>query len=160
MTPTSLVTVVLFGSVALSGCTSRFVRGEPTEAGRTSAIITKACPLGVPSTRIRIADTERGVDVFFSTSPSGVDDLRTRVRDQAKANGPNRHLGSGHEGRHTGYHGHGMQLWSMGELDVMAGDTPSGAQLTIVPRDPARRDEVRKLVIERVAQLEARGCHG
>jgi hypothetical protein len=141
------------------GCTSLFMSPGPTKAELESAQITKSCPLGVPSTRVRIADTAGGVDVFFSTSMSGVDDLRARVRDQAKANGPNRHVGAGHGGHHGGYHDHGLQLWSMGPVVTSVEDTPNGARLGIVPADPTRRPEVRKLVIERVAHLEAQGCH-
>jgi hypothetical protein len=151
--------VVICASLALAGCTSLFMRSEPSEADLKSAAILKSCPLGVPSTRVRIADTGAGVDLFFTTSMSGVDDLRRRVRDQAKANGPNRHLGAGHDGHHDGYHDHGLQLWSMGQLSTNVEDTPSGARLGIVPLDPKRRDEIRKLVIERVAYLEAQGCH-
>ena len=132
---------------------------SPSKAELESAQITKSCPLGVPSTRVRIADTPEGVDLFFSTSMSGVDELRARVRDQAKANGPHRHIGAGHDGKHTGYHDHGLQLWSMSAVRTTVEDTASGARLAIAPADPARRDEVRKVVIERVAHLEAQGCH-
>lgn len=145
--------------LATSGCTSLFVKSAPSEAELESAAITKACPLGVPSTRVRIAETHDGIDVYFSTSMSGVEELRTRVRDQAKANGPSRHVGAGHGGHHGGYHDHGLQLWSMGHVLTTVEDTRNGARLGIVPADPARRAEVRKVVAERVAHLEAQGCH-
>ena len=149
-----------FGLVVVaSGCTSLFMASPPSKAEVESAQITKSCPLGVPSTRVRIADTPGGVDLFFSTSMSGVDELRSRVRDQANANGPNRHVGAGHGGHHGGHHDHGLQLWSMGPLTTNVEDTPNGARLAVVPANPARRVEVRKLVIDRVAHLEAQGCH-
>ena len=153
--------MILGGALALSGCTSLFMHAKPkpTQAELDSAAILKACPLGVPSTRARVADTQDGVEVVFSTTMSGVDTLRSRVRDQARANGPKRHLGAGHDGRHGGYHDHGLQLWSMGNVNATVEDTPNGARLTIVPAEAWRRDEVRKLVIERVAHLEAQGCH-
>jgi hypothetical protein len=135
------------------------VKPAPSKAELESAEVTRACPLGVPSTRVRIADTAEGVDLYFSTSMSGVEELRHRVRNQAKANGPNRHAGSGHGGRHTGYHDHGLQLWSMGQVTTNVEDTPNGARLAVAAVDPARRAEVKKLVIERVAHLEAQGCH-
>lgn len=160
-TTSGFATLFFCASLALgnASCTSLFVRGQPDEAELRSAEVTKSCPLGVPSTRVRIADTTDGVDLFFTTSMSGVDDLRARVRDQAKANGPNRHVGRGHDGHHGGSHDHGLQLWSIGELRTTVEDLPSGARLSIVPADAARRAEVRKFVIERVAHLEARGCH-
>lgn len=151
-----VVTVV---SLAVGGCTSLFINSTPTEAELKSAAILKACPLGVASTRVRIADTPGGVDLYFSTSMSGVDELRTRVRDQAKANGPKRHVGAGHDGHHAGYHDHGLQLWSMGRVTTSVEDTPNGARLGVVPTVPNRRAEVRKLIIERVAHLESQGCH-
>ena len=145
--------------LAIGGCAALFAPSAPKEAELKSAAITKACPLGVPSTRVRVADTRDGVDVFFSTSMSGVDELRDRVRDQAKANGPKRHVGAGHGGQHGGYHDHGMQIWSMGNVSTTVEDTPNGAKLGIAAADPARREEVKKLVVERVAHLEAQGCH-
>jgi hypothetical protein len=152
--------VVAFLASGNAGCTSLFVSNPPVEAELSSAPVTKYCPLGVPSTRVRIADTRDGVDLFFSTSMSGVDELRTRVRNQAKANGPNRHVGQGHDGHHSGAHNHGLQLWSMGDLrTTTVEETPNGARVSVVPTDPGRRAEVRKLVIERVAHLEAQGCH-
>jgi hypothetical protein len=151
--------LVLCVALALGGCTSLFMRSEPSESELKSAAILRSCPLGVPSTRVRIADTDGGVDLVFSTTLSGVETLRSRVRDQAMANGPNRHVGAGHDGRHGGYHDHGLQLWSMGQLATTVEDTPNGARLAIAPLDPRRRTEVRTLVIERVAHLEAQGCH-
>lgn len=151
--------VVLTAAILGGGCTSLFVGGEPQEPELSAATITKSCPLGVPATRVRISDTQDGVDLLFSTTPSGVADLRRRVHDQARASGPNRHVGAGHDGRHGGYHDHGLQIWSMGPVRTSVEETPSGARLSIVPVDPARRAEVKKLVIDRVAHLEARGCH-
>lgn len=144
----------------LGACTSLFMGSRADDTELTSAqLTTKACPLGVPSTRVRIGDTPDGVALTFTTTMSGVEELRRRVHDQSKASGPNRHVGAGHEGRHGGYHDHGLQLWAMGELRTAVEDTPNGAKLTIVPVDARRRDEVKKLVIERVAHLESRGCH-
>ncbi len=151
--------ILLCAPVLLGGCTSLFVGSRADEPELSSAEITrKACPLGVPSTRIRVADTSGGVALGFSTTMSGVEDLRRRVRDQARASGPNRHVGAGHDGRHGGAHDHGLQLWSMGELKTAVADTPSGITLTIAPVDPQRRAEVKRLVVERVALLESRGC--
>lgn len=144
----------------LGACTSLFMGSRADEAELSSAeITTKACPLGVPSTRIHVADTADGVALSFSTTPSGVAELRRRVHDQSRASGPNRHQGAGHDGRHGGFHDHGLQLWSMGELRTDVVDTPSGARLAVAPADPARRAEVKKRAIERVALLESRGCH-
>lgn len=159
MKGTSFFSLLLCVPVAIGGCTSLFINSAPTEGELKSAAILKACPLGVPSTRVRMAETADGIDLYFSTSMSGVDELRARVRDQAKANGPERHAGAGHDGKHRGYHDHGLQLWSMGHVTTSIVDTPSGARLGIVPADPNRRDELRKSVIERVAHLESQGCH-
>lgn len=152
--------VVLFSvAIGAGGCTALFMKPAPSEAELQSAAITKACPLGVPSTRVKLAESADGIDVYFSTSMSGVEELRRRVRDQARANAPNRHAGEGHDGYHGGYHDHGLQLWSMGRLLTNVEDLPNGARLGIIAADPNRRAEVRKLVIERVAYLESQGCH-
>src|SRR5687767_1838586 len=105
------VVLLLSASLLLGGCHALSTR-EPTPAERESAAILKACPLGVPSTHVRTADRPEGTEVTFSTSMPEVNNLRLRVRDQAKANGPKRHSGAGHDGRHGGYHDHGLQLWS------------------------------------------------
>lgn len=152
----ALAAVLAFVAGACGGAPA----APPKEPFVSSAEVTRSCPLGVPSTRIRIADTPGGVDVAFATSSvSSVDELRRRVHDQARANGPNRHLGEGHRGRHAGAHDHGLQLWSMGELRTSVADTPGGATLSIAPADPSRAPDVRRRVIQRVALLESRGCH-
>ena len=152
--------VVLCAPLLLGACTSLLMGSRADETGLSSAeITTKACPLGVPSTRIHVADTSDGVSLAFTTTPSGVVELRRRVHDQARASGPNRHQGAGHDGRHGGFHDHGLRLWSMGELRASVEDAPAGAKLAIAPVDPARRADVKKRVIERVALLESRGCH-
>jgi hypothetical protein len=161
MSLTSVRIVVVAALITASaGCTSLFMGGSHhDDAALTSATLTKACPLGVPATRVRIADTPSGVDLLFATTnASSVDDLRRRVHDQARAHGPNRRRGSGHDGRHGGYHDHGLQLWSMGPVETQVEETASGARLSVAPVDPGRRDEVRKLVVECVAHLEAQGC--
>jgi hypothetical protein len=155
----SFTALLLCVPLAIGGCTSLFVKSAPTEAELKSAAILRSCPLGVPSTRIRVADTAGGIDLLFSTSMSGVDELRARVRDQARANGPSRHVGAGHDGHHRGYHDHGLQLWSMGHVTTTVEDTPNGARLGLAAVDPRRRGELHNLVIERVAHLESQGCH-
>ena len=152
--------VVLCAPLLLGACTSLMMGSRADEAEVSSAeITTKACPLGGPATRIHVADTSDGVSLSFTTTPSGVVELRRRVHDQARASGPNRHQGAGHAGRHAGVHDHGLQLWSMGELRASVEDAPARARLAIAPLDPGRRADVKKRVIERVALLESRGCH-
>jgi hypothetical protein len=143
--------------VVLTGCTSLALGGaEPTSLH--SATIVAACPLGVPSTRLQVAEAKDGIHVFFTTRMSNVDDLRARVRDQAKVNGPDRHHGRGHFGEHEGAKNHGLRLWMLGPVTTTVEDTPAGARLTVIPADPARRDEVRNALIRRVAEIEAAGC--
>lgn len=131
--------------VASSGCTSLLVRGEPTAAPElTSATVTRACPLGVPETRVRVADTRDGVDLLFETSPQRVDDVRRRLNEEVA--------------NRADAQDDGLRLRSLGEIRASSSPTSSGARLSLAPTDAARRDELRKRVIERVAELEARGC--
>jgi hypothetical protein len=143
--------------VILASCVSGAPPAGP--ATPTFATITR-CPLGVPGTRIRIADNAAGIDVFFVTSDAErVEELRARVRSQVERHGPDEHAGLGHHGSwHRMGHDHGMRLWSMPPMRVEAFDIDGGARLAIAPVDPARRDELRAEVIRRVAKIEAAGC--
>jgi hypothetical protein len=145
------------GLVVLTGCTSlALAGGDPTSL--RSATLVEACPLGVPGTRLQVAEAKDGIYVFFTTRMSSVDDIRLRARDQAKVNGPDRHLGRGHFGEHKGARNHGLRLWALGKVATEVVDTPSGARMSIIPADPARRDEVRAAVTRRVAEIESAGC--
>ena len=120
-----------------------------------------ACPLGVADTRIRVDETEYGLDLLFTTArPSLVDELRMRVRDQTTPNGPGRHAGHGHDGEHSSGHDHGLRLWAVGDVRTAVTDMPAGARISIVALDPQRKREVRETVVKRVARLEAKGCPG
>lgn len=142
----------------LAGCTSLAI-GAADRASLKPATLVESCPLGVPWTTIHVTETSKGIELDFSTSwPPNVDQLRRRVRDQARAYGPNRHLGSGHDGEHHGPRDHGLRLWTMGELVTRVDDTPTGAKLAIAPADAARRVEVRDAIARRVARLKDAGC--
>jgi hypothetical protein len=142
----------------LAGCTLLAI-GAADRSSLQPATLVERCPLGVPWTTIHVDETSEGVELDFSTSwPPNVDQLRRRVRDQTRAYGPNRQLGSGHDGEHHGPRDHGLRLWTMGELVTRVEDTPTGAKLTIAPADAARRDEVRDAVTRRVARLKDAGC--
>jgi hypothetical protein len=151
--------------LVLTGCTSLAMGGADTTSLR-SATLVEACPLGVPSTRLQVADAPDGVYVLLATRMSNVDEIRLRARDQARAYGPDRHLGRGHFGEHKGPRNHGLRLWTLGPIKTSVENTPSGARLLIVPVDPkdrervdpGRRDEIRAAVIRRVAEIEASGC--
>jgi len=143
--------------VVLTGCTSLALSGAD-QTSLHSATLVEACPLGVPGTRLNVAEAKDGIHVFFTTRMSNVDEVRLRARDQAKSNGPNRHAGRGHFGEHKGARNHGLRLWTLGKMKTEVIDTPSGARLTIIPADPARREDVRAAVTRRVAEIEAAGC--
>ncbi len=148
----SLFVLLLFGCGGLA-------TGAADRGSLVSATLVEACPLGVPWTRLDKRVTDRGIDVIFtSVEPSRVPELRERVRDQAHAYGPHRHAGPGHEGTHEGPRDHGLRLWSMGDIVTEVDDTAAGATIAIAPVDPARRDELRKLVAERVNELASSGC--
>ena len=74
----------------ISGCAS-FAFGASDRSALKSA----------PSSnmfRVRVTDTNDGVELTSTTTPSKVKKVRPRVRDQARVNGPNRHLGQDHDG--------------------------------------------------------------
>ena len=118
----------------------------------------KACPLGVPETRIDVEDAPDGVDAVFKTSSEHVNDLRHRVRDQAAIHGPDAHLGTGHGGVHGTGQGHGMRLWDMPAREASAVDIDGGARLHVVASDAAHVAELRARVRERVATLDSHDC--
>jgi hypothetical protein len=143
--------------VLLSGCASLALGGADRSALR-SATLVEECPLGVPWTQVRLEDAGDDIELIFKTTSSRVDELRRRVRDQARASGPNSHLGPGHDGEHGGPRDHGLRLWAMGPVKTHVADTPNGAKLAVAPVDPSRRAELRDLLAQRVAHLEATDC--
>lgn len=144
--------------LVLAGC-SPLALGAADRGSLESATLVEVCPLGVPWTRVSTAANDAGIDVVFTNvEASRVDELRQRVRDQARAYGPGHHQGPGHEGGHNGPENHGLRLWSMGEIATTVSDTAGGATITVVPADPTRRDEVRRLVAKRVDELTSNGC--
>lgn len=120
--------------------------------------IVRACPLGVPETRVDVEDMPDGVDVVFKTGAAHVKELRERVRDQAAIHGPEAHAGSGHGGVHGTGQGHGMRLWDMPAKGANAVDLEGGARLHVVATDDAHVAELRTRVRERVAVLDAHDC--
>jgi hypothetical protein len=144
---------------SVAGC-RQLATGGADRSSLVSRSLVEACPLGVPDTHIRVVDTKDGMDLFFSTPQRNVDELRARVHDQARVNGPGRHRGAGHFGEHEGARDHGLRLWSMGEDIVVASveDTSEGARLGLVVADSSRRADVRDRVVRRVSHLESRAC--
>lgn len=120
--------------------------------------LVKACPLGVPETRIDVEDTPDGVDAVFRTSAEHVNELRGRVRDQAAIHGPDAHAGEGHGGVHGTGQGHGMRLWDMPAKGASAADIEGGARLHVVASDAAHVAELRTRVRERIATLDSHDC--
>jgi hypothetical protein len=150
--------VPILVALLFAGCSS-ISMGAADRASLRSATLVEACPLGVPWTRASTRDTENGVAVDFATSyPSNVDELRRRVRNQARVHGPEARRGDGHDGEHGGPRTHGLRLWSMDPVVTNVEDTPAGATLLVAPVDPSRRAAVRDGIARRVAELEAAGC--
>lgn len=155
---------IAFGGLilAVAGCTSLAMKGADPSALR-SATLAEACPLGVSGTRVQVvrpsAAARDGVSVVFSTRPPNVAEIRERARDQAKVNGPNRHLGRGHLGEHQGARDHGLRLWALPPVRTAVTDTPNGAELSVVAIDPARADEVVDAITARAAKLGSTDCY-
>lgn len=143
--------------VVLTGCTSVTLRGADPGSLR-SATLVEACPVGVPGTRLLAYETTESVILFFATRTANVEQLRLRVRDQARVNGPGRKQGRGHFGDHKGARNHGLRLWTMPPVRTTVEDTASGAKLEIVAVDPAHRTQVRDAVVARVAEIESADC--
>lgn len=122
------------------------------------APLVRESPLGVPDTCIYIEDTPNGADVTFTTTPSYVSALRSRVREQAAMHGPGAHKGRGHSGVHGTAPGHGLRLWDMpiGAVDEVEIDR--GARLEVVASDPSKVAELRAHLRERAARLRASDC--
>jgi len=141
--------------VTLSGCAATAPPPSPTVYSATAV---EACPVGVPGTRIQLAETAESTHVFLQTWPSNVDELRLRVRAQAERHGPGAHHGPGHLGTHEGPRTHGLRLWSLGPTRVTVEDIPGGARLVVQAADPARREEVRIALRRRIAVIDASRC--
>lgn len=147
---------LILSSLLLLGC----ARGEvlPAPVRSTSSPVVKACPLGVPFTRISVADTAGGADVLLTTEDKHVPDLRARILNQAKVHGPDAHTGPGHFGRHGYGHDHGLRVWQIGGVEVTAEEVPRGGLLHVKAKDPERIDAVRARLRSRVAYLDLQPC--
>jgi hypothetical protein len=156
MTPRWALPVVL-ALLLTAGCAS-FALGAADRSALRSATLVEACPLGLAWTRVSVSNTNTGAELTFTTTSSRVEEVRRRVRDQASASGPNRHVGQGHDGEHGGTRDHGLRLWAMGKLKTSVEDTPSGAKLAVEPVDASRRAELQHLLARRVAHLDAADC--
>lgn len=153
----SALVLLLAGSgLAFAGC------APPRDSGVSirdaHSPIVKACPLGVPETRIEVEDVPDGVDAVFTTGSAHVNDLRRRVRDQAAIHGPEAHLGTGHGGVHGTGQGHGMRLWDMPAREAFVVELADGARLHVVASDAAQVADLRARVRQRVATLDSRDC--
>jgi hypothetical protein len=146
--------------VALTACRGS---GSDQPASATSTTqaqspIVRACPLGVPETRVSFTERSDRVIVSFSTTKDRVDELRTRIAHQAGQNGPDRHEGMGHDGKHGGSHGHGLRLWEMPPSRSIIEDTPDGARLHVKPLANEDLPALTAKMRERVRALEDKDC--
>lgn len=115
------------------------------------------CPLGVEDATVYAEDVPHGVEVTL-TSMANVDELRMRAASAAKAYGPMRHRGIGHDGQHGQGNQHGLQLIWLNRVAIRYEDIPAGARLTIQPDDPSELAKVRATVREHVLDIASRPC--
>lgn len=149
----------VIGCVSLSAAScSSIPLGFADRSALHASTLVEACPLGVPWTRIGAQSTPRGTVVTFATDAPRVDELRRRVHAQARASGPDRHVGEGHDGQHRGPREHGLQLWALGAITVSVSDTETGATIEIAPVDATREDEIRWRIMRRVEKIHAAPC--
>jgi hypothetical protein len=148
---------ILLAASALVACGAAGNASEPAPVSPYSGSV-RACPLGVPETRVDVEDTPEGVEVVFRASEAHVVELQGRVANQAAEHGPDAHAGMGHHGKHGLSHDHGMRLWDLPPNTATVVDFVDGATLRIVALDPASRDDLRMRVRARVAHLESQDC--
>lgn len=159
LVPVPVALLCLTSMAALAAC-----RGgnEPADATTSTthahAPIVRACPLGVPDTRVAIDEPEGRVTLTFVTVPERVPTLRGRVAEQAAQNGPEKHEGRGHDGMHGAAHGHGLRLWDMPPVRAVVEDTRDGARLHVIPLAATDLDAVRAKMRERVRALDDKDC--
>jgi hypothetical protein len=149
--------LLVVAGLALGACHALALGGADPSALKAATLV-EACPLGVPGARVQKVDTAEGADVYFTAPERNREELRRRVRAQARASGPDRHQGEGHDGEHHGPRDHGLRLWSMGPVATGVEDTGAGAKLAVSPVDPSQRDALRERLGQRVAHLEAADC--
>ena len=143
--------------LALAGC-QKLAIGAADRSSLVAATQVESCPLGVPEARIHAVETPEGIDVQLTAPPERIEELRRRVRGQARANGPDRHRGEGHDGEHRGPRDHGLRLWNIARVTTEVHDTEGGATLSITPVNPAEIAEVRTRIARRVEHLAKADC--
>lgn len=146
--------------LAISAC-----RGSGNEQPRASASTTqasspfvRACPLGVPDTRISMNEEPDRVVVSFTTTAERVPDLRARIAHQTGQHGPSRREGFGHDGRHGDAHGHGLRLWEMPPSRTIIEETPDGARLHVKPLSDGDLPRLAEALRTRVRALGEGDC--
>lgn len=145
--------------LALLACSCARSPDSGVSISQAYSPVVKACALGVVDTRlVAVEDTSDGADVVFTTSSQHLQELRSRVGDQAALHGPEAHRGAGHGGVHGVSHAHGLRLWDMPISKASELDIVGGALLRVVASDPDHVAELRARLRERVGKLEARGC--
>lgn len=143
-----LARVVLAAAFAV-GCNGKEI-APPIHAGeRVEPAPSSTCPFGFRGARVAIERTALGADVVIE----GYGDpaiLRRRARDAAAMYGPGAHRGMGHDGKHGDGERHGLGLAALG-VPVRASeeDTTDGAIIHVVAAEPADRDRLRALLVER-----------
>ena len=158
MFPHSSTIGLLVAVLALSTSSCATPRDSGVSIRQAHSPIVRACPLGVPETRVEVVDTPEGADAIFTTTSGHVAELRRRVRDQAAMHGPDTHMGLGHGGVHGTSHNHGMRVWDMPAQGASAVDLDAGARLHVVASDAAHVAELQARVRERVATLDEHDC--
>lgn len=95
--------------------------------------------------KVAVTDIPGAVVVTLTTEPERVDRLRSRVEHMAAV------------------HNRMMNRPARMPNRIVAGtvkyeEVPDGARLTLMPRDPAELEELRKQVRERAEQMQKGGC--
>jgi hypothetical protein len=148
-------------SLAGAGCGSSTTTPPQQPIARTPLSkelpLNVPCPLGVEDATAYAEDVPGAIEVTL-TSMTKTEELRMRVASAAKAYGPMRHRGPGHDGRHGLGHQHGLQLIWLNRVSIVYEEIPAGARLRITPNESDELAKVRATVHEHVLDIASRPC--
>jgi hypothetical protein len=137
-----LLTIVGAVSLTILGMPS-FATGRARFQHDEKMAMMQDCPMKLPGAELSVADVENGIVLTITTKSGEVAELRRRIEKMAKMhNAPSSNAKDS----------------AMLPFPVMYEEIPSGARLTLVPRDVSQLEAFRASVRQHTEQMKKGDC--
>lgn len=172
----SLSGLAIVSILTMGGCAKEGT-GEPPATAATPAAATAAapvagredrhlCPMDVPGTTVRAADTPNGVALEFATASGteSVKELKRRIHEMSERGMLGHMAGPG-----GGHGSHGDAESATGATDqerakglpsrMIVEDTDTGARVVLAESDPTKIESLRKRARSHAERMQGGECH-